>query len=99
MGEPSLSIPAEGIGIDHQSSGHTNIVSHSELHGYAKARRCLLSAVIQCNLPFFLLEDVMENTNLSSVKDPGSLKKYTVELLQLLVRDREYGPRFQTILD
>lgn len=54
---------------------------------------------MNCSLPHFLLEDVMENFRLTSIKDPGSLKLYAVELLQLLVSDCEYGPKFEMILD
>jgi len=86
-------------GIDMQSSGQGTSFSQSESTGCTKGRKMLLFAVVQCDLPHFLLEDVMENVSLTSIKDPGSLKMYAIELLQLLVSDCEYGPRFETILN
>merc|ERR1739844_432511 len=65
----------------------------------AKGRRSLLDAALNCGLPQFLVDDVLENVTLDEVKNSGSVKFHTIQLLKLLLRDPGYGMKFQIILD
>jgi hypothetical protein len=67
--------------------------------GAADGRVALLQSALICDLPQFLLEDVLENPKLQQVKDPASVKVHSVELLKLLTTDPGYGMKFQIILD
>lgn len=67
--------------------------------GAADGRVALLQSALTCDLPKFLVEDVLENPKLSSVKDPAATKVHSVELLKLLTNDPGYGMKFQMILD
>jgi hypothetical protein len=59
----------------------------------------LLQSALQCKLPHFLVDDVLENSSLSKVKDPAAAKVHSVELLKLLADDPAFGMKFQMILD
>lgn len=65
----------------------------------ADGRFALLQSALACELPKFLVEDVLENPKLSNVKDPAATKVHAVELLKLLTSDPGYGMKFEMILD
>jgi hypothetical protein len=67
--------------------------------GAADGRVALLQSALICDLPQFLVKDVLENPKLQQVKDPASVKVHSVELLKLLTTDPGYGMKFQIILD
>ena len=67
--------------------------------GCAEGRKALLESALRCDLPTYLIESVLENSNLSRVKDPASVKVHAVELLKLLTKDPGYGMKFQLVLD
>jgi hypothetical protein len=67
--------------------------------GAADGRVALLQSALQCKLPHFLVDDVLENSSLSKVKDPAAAKVHSVELLKLLADDPAFGMKFQMILD
>jgi len=65
----------------------------------SQGRRVLLESALLCDLPNYLIDSVLENPNLSKVKDPASVKVHVVELLKLLTQDPGYGLKFQLIMD
>merc|ERR1712238_417324 len=65
----------------------------------SQGRRVLLESALLCDLPNYLIDSVLENPNLSKVKDPASVKVHVVELLKLLLCDPGYGLKFQLIMD
>jgi hypothetical protein len=67
--------------------------------GSAEGRMALLESALHCDLPTYLVESVLENSSLSNVKDPASVKVHAVELLKLLCQDPGYGMKFQLILE
>jgi hypothetical protein len=67
--------------------------------GAADGRIALLQSALICDLPKFLVEDVLENPKLSNVKDSAATKVHSVELLKLLTCDPGYGMKFQMTLD
>lgn len=67
--------------------------------GSADGRVPLLQSALTCDLPKFLVEDVLENPTLANVKDPSGTKVHAVELLKLLSSDPGYGMKFEIILD
>jgi hypothetical protein len=95
----------EGNGIDARTKPEPAIeaarqaASSQGAPGCAEGRKALLESALLCDLPTYLVESVLENPNLSSVKDPASVKVHAVELLKLLTRDPGYGLKFQLILE
>eukprot|EP00934_Nitzschia_sp_Nitz4_P000945 Nitzschia sp. Nitz4//scaffold10_size219509//158366//167608//NITZ4_001449-RA/size219509-augustus-gene-0.252-mRNA-1//1//CDS//3329532983//945//frame0 len=67
--------------------------------GAADGRMALLKSAILCQLPKFILENLLENGKLSTVKDPAAVKVHGVAILKLLTQDPGYGLKFQLILD
>mmetsp|Transcript_11529 Transcript_11529/g.16907 ORF Transcript_11529/g.16907 Transcript_11529/m.16907 type:complete len:945 (-) Transcript_11529:260-3094(-) len=97
--------PIEGSGIDARSSADPKVTAEQQTisvggaPGAAQGRIALLQSALACNLVEFLLDDVLENETLKSVKDPSSAKVHAVELLKLLTKDPAYGMKFSLILD
>ena len=67
--------------------------------GSANGRTALLFAALQCDLVPFLVNNVLVNPLLSSVKDPASAEIHLVGLLNLLLRDPGFGLKFKNILN
>lgn len=98
--------PNDGTGVDARTKNKNGsldaeqkIMLASGATGSANGRFNLLQAALVCELPLFLLQDVLENPSLSGVKDPNAAKVHAVELLKLLTTDPGYGMKFQLILD
>jgi hypothetical protein len=96
---------AEGAGIDGRTKADPKVEAEKRADtvqgapGAADGRVALLQSALQCKLPHFLVDDVLENSSLSKVKDPAAAKVHSVELLKLLVDDPAFGMKFQMILD
>lgn len=94
----------EGSGIDARTKEDPNV--QAEQHatsipgapGAAQGRVALLQQALACELCEFLLEKVLENANLSTVRDPAATKVHAIELLKMLTKDPGYGPKFKLIL-
>jgi hypothetical protein len=99
-----LPTPIAGNGIDARSSmspmqkAEQQILSSAGAPGSAQGRVALLQSALVCELPKFLVEGVLENPSLSTVKDPAAAKVHSVELLKLLTLDPGYGLKIQLIL-
>ena len=95
----------EGSGIDARTKPEPAVeaarqaASTQGAPGCAEGRKALLESALLCELPKFLVESVLENPKLSSVKDPASVKVHAVELLKLLTRDPGYGMKFKLVLE
>jgi hypothetical protein len=95
----------EGSGIDARAKPDPKVeaeqqaVCVSGAPGAAHGRVALLQSALVNDLPKFLLDSVLENPCLTSVKDPAAAKVHTVDLLKLLTEDPGYGMKFQLILD
>jgi hypothetical protein len=87
------------------NSGGPNRRSGAQGHGYfggtrlgrwprgpPSIRHCLRIAKV-------LIENVLENSTLSKVKDPAAVAVHTVELLKLLATDPGYGMKFSLYLE
>jgi hypothetical protein len=51
--------------------------------GAADGRAALLQSALQCKLPHFLVDDVLENSSLSKVKDPAAAEVHSTTTLPL----------------
>jgi hypothetical protein len=95
----------EGSGIDARTKPEPGVeaakmaATMQGAPGCAEGRKALLESALRCDLPTYLIESVLENSNLSRVKDPASVKVHAVELLKLLTKDPGYGMKFQLVLD
>ena len=67
--------------------------------GNVHGRMSLLNSALSCNLPGFLVDQVLENPALPTVKDPTSTKVHAVALLKLLASDPAYGAKIGLMLD
>jgi len=67
--------------------------------GCALGRKELLNAALNCELPRFLVENVLSNPSLKRVRDPTAVTVHAVDLLKLLTKDPGYGMKFNIILD
>ena len=100
-----IASPMTASGIDARLSMDPTIEAEQKTLGVAGALGCaegrstLLQSAIQCNLPQFLVEDILENPTLSIVKDPTGTKVHSIELLKLLTTDPAFGLKFSLILD
>jgi hypothetical protein len=95
----------EGTGIDARSGPDPNEAAQRRATkapgapGSARNRASLLRQALSCRLCEFLVAGVLENPSLlRDVKDPSAAKAHAVDLLQLLLRDPGYGPKFALIL-
>ena len=97
--------PIEGIGIDARSkmspkqAAEQQILTSAGAPGSAQGRIALLQSALAGGLCKFVVEQVLENPGLSSIKDPAAAKVHSVELLKLLTMDPGYGLKFKLILD
>jgi DnaJ family protein C protein 13 len=102
-GTPSQ--PIEGAGVDARTKPDPKTVAEQKIAnlggapGAAQGRSALLQSALACSLAEYILNDVLENTSLSAVKDPASAKVHAVDLLKLLTMDPGYGMKFELILD
>lgn len=65
----------------------------------ARGRKVLLDSALACGLPQFLINSILENPNINSIKDPSIAKAHAVELLHLMLKDPGYGMKFDLVLD
>lgn len=97
--------PMHGSGLDARSAVDPKEEAARKMNtvpaapGAADGRVALLKSAIDCELPKFIIESVLENPDLATVKDPAAVKVHGVELLKLLTQDPGYGMKFQQILD
>ena len=84
--------------VDPKVEAEQRLTSEQGAPGSVSGRVALLESAIQCDLPKFLLESVLENATLKSVKDPASTKVHAVDLLKLLTKDPGYGMKFELLL-
>ena len=97
--------PIEGSGIDARSkedpkaAAEQQAMSTGGAPGAAQGRIALLQQALACKLCEFLVDNVLENSTLSDVKDPASAKVHAIDLLKLLTKDPGFGPKFKLILD
>mmetsp|Transcript_1535 Transcript_1535/g.2656 ORF Transcript_1535/g.2656 Transcript_1535/m.2656 type:complete len:268 (+) Transcript_1535:1485-2288(+) len=95
----------EGTGVDARTKPEPGVeasrraATSQGAPGSAEGRKALLESALRCDLPTYLVDSVLENPNLSRVKDPASLKVHAVELLKLLTQDPGYGMKFQLLLE
>ena len=75
-------------------------VALSGAPGSARGRAALLTSALHCNLPRFLVLEVLENPALEeAVADPAAARVRSIGLLKLLIQDPAYGMKFGLILD
>jgi len=67
--------------------------------GSIEGRAALLHSCLECSLPHFLVEEVLENPSLEKVKDSSAVIVHAIALLKLLIMDPGYGMKFNLILD
>ena len=67
--------------------------------GSIDGRAAFLHSALQCLLPEFLVQNILENPQLTNIKDPIAAKAYAIELLKLLTMDPGFGMKFMLILD
>lgn len=65
----------------------------------ARGRKVLLDSALACGLPQFLINSILENPNINSIKDPSTAKAHSVELLHLMLKDPGYGMQFELVID
>lgn len=105
QGQQETSGSNEGNGIDARTKPEPAVeaarqaASSQGAPGCAEGRKALLESALLCDLPTYLVESVLENPNLSCVKDPASAKVHAQELLKLLTRDPGYGMKFKLLLE
>ena len=111
MGNPAVTnktaveTVTEGDGVDartkttpkEEAEKRTTAVSGAP--GAADGRVALLQSALVCELPRFLVDDVLENSTLANIKDPAAAKVHAVELVKLLTDDPGYGMKFQMVLE
>jgi hypothetical protein len=97
--------PTTGSGIDarsstdpHETAEHQAITTMGA-PGAANGRVALLRQALTCSLCDFLVNRVLENPALNSIRDPASAQVHSISLLKLLVKDPGFGPKFKIILD
>jgi len=105
VGHQNLSLN-EGSGIDARTQLESPSIQATRkaetvqgAPGSGEGRRSLLESALLCDLPTYLIDSVLENPNLSKVKDPASVKVHVVELLKLLTQDPGFGLKFQLVLE
>ena len=99
--EMPTSMTASSI-IDATSSAPTIEESTEEGMGAPESafgRVALLNSALSCNLPGFLVDQVLENSALPSIKDPTGAKVHAVSLLKMLAADPAYGTKISHMLD
>jgi hypothetical protein len=96
--------PVEGYGVDARTQEDPKVeaeqraVSSAGAPGAAKGRVALLQQALACELCDFLVNRVLENPDLKSVRDPAAVKVHAIALLKMLTKDPGYGPKFKLIL-
>jgi hypothetical protein len=97
--------PIEGSGVDARAAmdpkeeAERRMKTVPAARGAANGRVALLQCAIVCDLPNFVINEVLENAQLRDVKDPAAAKVHGVELLKLLTQDPGFGMKFQQMLD
>ena len=92
-------LPRDKTKLDPKEEAEVKMKTSAGAPDAADGRVALLQSALTCDLPTFLVEEVLENPKLSNVKDPAATKVHTVELLKLLTSDPGYGMKFAMILD
>ena len=100
---PSQSTEGSGIdaraALDPKEEAERRTETCPPAPGAVDGRVALLQSAIVCDLPDFIINNVLESTELRNVKDPAAAKVHGVELLKLLTQDPGYGLKFQLKLD
>jgi hypothetical protein len=102
---PKPAPPTEGTGVDARTKVNPKEEAEKQISatdgapGAADGRVALLQSALICQLPQFLVDDVLVNPTLAMVKDPAAAKVHSVELLKLLTEDPGYGMKFRLMLD
>jgi hypothetical protein len=97
--------PMEGSGIDARTPADPKVAAEQQATasvgapGCARGRVALLQQALACKLCEFLINDVLESTDLPNVRDPAAAKVHSIDLLKLLRKDPGFGPTFKLILD
>ena len=97
--------PILGGGIDATSDVAPSLLAERQTvsipgaPGSINGRTALLQSALECLLPQFLVEKVLENPTLENVKDPAAAKVHAIAILKLLTIDPGYGMKFNLILD
>ena len=100
QGSRSSAEQTEGAGVDARAKENPTAEAERRANtvpgapGSADGRVALLQSALVCELPRFLVENVLENLTISNVKDPAALKVHSVELLKLLTTDPGFGMLF-----
>ncbi|GKY91883.1 hypothetical protein MPSEU_000159900 [Mayamaea pseudoterrestris] len=95
----------QGTGIDARTREDPQLTAETQaastcgaLHS-AQGRVSLFQQALSCNLCSFMIDRILENPELASVKDPIAAKTHAIDLLKTLTTDPGYGPKFKLILD
>jgi hypothetical protein len=86
------------IAIDPKVDAERRMKTVSGAPGAADGRVPLLQSALLCDLPNFIVNQVLESPKLKEIKDPAAAKVHGVELLKLLTQDPGYGMKFEQIL-
>jgi hypothetical protein len=103
--QPEMPTPVTGSSIIDATSSAISTTTPVEQEagmgasGNVHGRVSLLNSALSCNLPGFLVDQVLENPALPTVKDPTSTKVHAVALLKLLASDPAYGAKIGLMLD
>lgn len=88
-----------GNDIPDSIQAEKNTVSIPGAKGCAKGRLNFLRSALDCELPHFLIEHVIESPAAEDVKEPCSLKVNAIEILELLTKDPGFGMKIKLILN
>jgi len=94
----------EGSGVDARTPLDPKVDAERRMKtvaaapGAADGRIALLQSAILCDLPNFIVNQVLEHPKLKEIKDPAAAKVHGVELLKLLIQDPGYGMKFEQML-
>lgn len=109
LAQPEMPTPVTGSSIIDATSSTVSTTTPGEqsrpteagtgASGNVHGRVSLLNSALSCNLPGFLVDQVLENPALPAVKDPTSAKVHAVALLKLLASDPAYGAKIGLMLD
>ena len=101
--QPEMPTPMTGSSIIDTASSAPKIEESTEERmgapGSVVGRVALLNSALSCNLPGFLVDQVLENSALPSIKDPTGAKVHAVSLLKMLAADPAYGTKISHMLD
>lgn len=85
---------------DSNAIAQNRMISLAGAPNSARGRCILLDSALACELPQFLVMNILENPRFEfDVKDSKSTKLHVIELLQLLLKDPGYGLKFKIVLE